>query len=298
MACGGGEASENAALGAASGGGRSDTVSWALAEPPRTLDPLYAARPDELLAARQLYEPLVSDLGGPFDFPRRLPGLALSVEPSTDATVWRARLRTGVRFQDGTPFNSSVVLENVERWQAAESGRRVVGPLLADAPRPDLVRFILPAPDPDFDQLLSSPVLGIVSSTAIRAAAGGVVDPDQVAGSGTGPFEIRDGDAGGLLLARNTEWWGTEHNLGPGVDQIELRVVSDPGERLALLRDGSVQVADLTLTQLGELRSDPLLTSVERGARPLGVERSVRGIPAGDPAPPLNAVWLTGVDAG
>ena len=30
----------------------------------------------------------------------------------------------------------------------------------------------------------------------------------------------------------------------------------------------------------------------------LGLERSVRGIPPGEPAPSLNAVWLTGIDAG
>ena len=64
------------------------------------------------------------------------------------------------------------------------------------------------------------------------------------------------------MLARNTEWWGTEHGLGPGVDQIELRIVADPGERLGLLRDGTVQVADLALGQRAAVRADPLLTTI------------------------------------
>jgi len=294
----GGDGSENAALGAAAGGGSSDSLTWAVAERPRTLDPLYATGAAERLAARQLFEPLAEDLGGPYDFPRRLPGLALSLEPSADASVWRARLRSGVRFQDGAPFNAAAVLANVARWQASARGRAAIGTLLVDAPRPQLVRFILPAPDPDFDERLAAPALGIMAPAAIRAAAGGVVAPDALARTGTGPFELRGSDAGGVVLARNTEWWGAELGLGPGVDQIGLRVVADPGERLGLLREGTVQVADLTPSQLGAVRSDPLLTDLRAGARTLGAERSVRGIPPDDPVPSLNGVWLTGIDGG
>jgi len=259
---------------------------------------LYARTPADRLAARQLHEPLVEQLAGPFDFPRRLPGLALSVAPSADATVWRARLRQGVRFQDGTPFNAEAVLANVARWQASTTGRAALGDLLVDAPRPDLVRFILPAPDPEFDRRLASPVLGIVSPRAIRGAAGGELDSSDLPRSGTGPFELRERDADAMVLARNTAWWGADHGLGPGVDQIELRWVASPGERFDLLRDGTVQVADLVPSQLAAVRADPLLTALERGASPLGAERSVRGIPAAVPAPSLSAAWLTGIDAG
>jgi peptide/nickel transport system substrate-binding protein len=200
-----------------------------------------------------------------------------------------------VRFQDGTPFNASSVLANVERWRSVPSGRAQLGDLLVDAPRPDLVRFILPAPDPDFPQRLASPRLGIVSPRAIAAAAGGPLDASRLPESGTGPFELRERSRDRLLLARNTSWWGTERGLGPGVDQIELRVVPDPQERLALLHDGSVRVAELGAEGLRAARQDPLLTVIPDG---LGAERSVRGIPAGEPAPSLNAVWLTGIDGG
>ena len=296
-ACGGDE-SENAALGAAAAGDRSDALSWAIADRPRALDPLYATGSDDRLAARQLFEPLAENLGGPYDFPRRSPGLALSIDPSPDATVWRARLRPGVRFQDGTPFNAAAVLANVARWQASARGRAAIGTLLVDAPRPDLVRFILPAPDPEFDRRLESPALGIVAPAAIRGASGGPMDADEVAQAGTGPFELRDSGAAGVMLARNTQWWGADRGLGAGVDQIALRVVTNPGERLELLRAGTVQVADLAPSQLRVVGSDPLLTDIRRGAEPLGAERSVRGIPADDPVPSLNAVWITGIDAG
>jgi ABC-type transport system substrate-binding protein len=246
-----------------------------------------------------LHEPLVEDLAGPFDLVRRLPGLALSVLPSADRTVWRVALRPGVRFQDGTPFNASAVLANADRWLAAPEGRAVLGELLVDAPRPDMVRFILPAPDPGFARRLASPRLGIVSPRAIADAAGGPLDSTRLPESGTGPFELRERSSDRLLLARNTGWWGTERGLGPGVDQIELRVVPDSGQRLALLRDGTVRVAAIDSRDLGAVRADPLLTEVRQsGGAALGIERSVRGIPAGQPAPSLNAVWLTGIHVG
>lgn len=240
----------------------------------------------------------MEELGGPFDLVRRIPGLALSLQPSADRTVWRARLRPGVRFQDGTSFNAAAVLANADRWLIAPAGRELLGELLVDAPRPDLVRFILPLPDPDFAARLADPRLGIVSPRAIDEAAGGPLDSSRLPESGTGPFELRERSGDRVLLARNTSWWGTDHGLGPAVDQVELRAVPDPGERLALLRDGTVRVADLRPAQLPAVRADPLLTVIPQGDGGLGAERSVRGIPVGVPVPSLNAVWLTGIDAG
>jgi peptide/nickel transport system substrate-binding protein len=226
-------------------------------------------------------------------------GLALSALPSSDRTVWRVRLRTGVRFHDGTPFNASAVLANVDRWRASAPGRALIGEALADAPRPDLVRFILPVPSPRFDTRLASPQLGIVSPRALAGASGPELDPEEASQSGTGPFELRERSAERLLLAHNAGWWGTERGLGPALDQLEFTVVPDPEERVARLAEGAVQVAaDLDPGELSRVRNDPLLTVVPVPEGGLGVERSVRGIPAGEPAPPLNGVWRTRLAAG
>jgi ABC-type transport system substrate-binding protein len=228
-----------------------------------------------------------------------VPGLAVSARPSANSTVWRLRLRPGVRFEDGARFNASAVLANTDRWLSVPAGQRALGDLLVDAPRPDLVRFILPGPDPDFDRRLASPRLGIVSPKAIAQAAGAPLDPGRFPDSGTGPFELRERSADRLLLARNTGWWGAERDLGPGLDQLELLAVPSPRDRLAMLRDGSARVAMLGPAQVRSARRDPLLTAVpEPGPGGLGIERSVRGIPAEQPAPSLNGVWVTGIDAG
>ena len=213
--------------------------------------------------------------------PAAVPGLALSARPSADSTVWRLRLRPGVRFQDGARFNASAVLANTDRWLSTPAGRRVLGQLLVDAPRPDLVRFILPSPDPHFDRVLASPRLGIVSPEAIAQAGGGRLDPGRFPDSGTGPFELRERSPDRLLLARNTEWWGAERGLGPGVDQLELLAVPNPADRLAMLRDGSARVAALGPSQLEAARRDPLLATVPGPGR--GRARH-RALGARDPA--------------
>jgi ABC-type transport system substrate-binding protein len=272
-------------------------LRWVLAERPTTLDPLYARTAADRLAARQLHEPLVETLNAPFGAPRSSTGLARSVQPSGDATVWRVRLRSGVRFADGATFDASAVLANVARWQATSQGRATLGAsFLVDAPSPEMVRFILPAPDPGFDSRLASPRLGIVSPRALAEAAGGELEPSRAPDSGTGPFELRERGADRLLLARNTEWWGAARGLGPGVDQLELTVEPDAAQRLADLRDGSAEVAELDRDQLAAVRRDPLLTALPDAAGGIGVERSVRGIPS-EPAPPLNGAWLTSLGA-
>ncbi|MGH2993570.1 MAG: ABC transporter substrate-binding protein [Solirubrobacterales bacterium] len=113
--------------------------------------------------------------------------------------------------------------------------------------------------------------------------------------SGAGPFELRERTGETIVIARNVAWWGTRADLGPALDQVELRVVRPDRERLAPLREGTVQIADsLPASAAPEIRGDPLLTYVggERG-EVLGVERSVRGIESASAVEPFSEVWLT-----
>lgn len=275
-------------------------LTWALAERPAAIDPLFAETPGEQLVARQIAEPLVAALEAPFDETRSVPGLALAANPSADYRIWRLRLRSGVSFGDGARFDAGAVLANVERWRAQPALSGLSPGLLADSPKPGQVRFILPSADPGFDRRLATGRLGIVSPRALAAAGAGELDPAAVADAGTGPFELRERAADRLLLARNTDWWGADRSLGPGIDQLELTVIPGGGERFSSLARGEVQVAErLGAARLRRVRDDPLLTVVTlAGSQRLGVERSVRGIPDDEPAPPLSGAWRTGIASG
>lgn len=295
--CGDGDEGAGAAPGTGSGPG-GGTLLYALAGLAQELDPLLATSRSEQIVTRQVHEPLVESLEGPFGESRRRRGLARRWRASGDREIWRFELRGGVRFQDGTPLNASAVLANVERWRTTAQGRALLPELAAaDAPRPDLVRFVLARPVGNFPSRLASPRLGVVSPAALRPRSGRGAELARTDRTGTGPFELREREGERIVVARNVSWWGARADLGPALDQVEFRVASSVRERLALLRRGTVQVADtLPRTAISDVRDDPLLTYVAgAGARILGLERSVRGLESASAVEPLSGVWLTTV---
>ena len=290
---GGGTTEVGTGLPPAGGGG---TLSYALPGLPATLDPLAASDHNSQTVVRQVYEPLIERLSGPYGQATPQAGLALTARPSRDRTTWTVILRSGVRFQDGTPFNAAAVLANTRRWQTSPVGAQLLPHLFAvDAPRPNEVRFLLDSPVPDLVQRLSDPRLGIVSPRALDPQSGTRARfvPDQP-GSGTGPFQAGPRGPGRIVLPRYAAWWGSSMGLGPSLDGVTFVVAPQPGQRLRLLKQGAVQVAD-PLGQVG-LRAadrDPLLLTAGGPVSGIGLEGSVRGIDSAGGIPVLSGVWLT-----
>jgi peptide/nickel transport system substrate-binding protein len=280
--------------------GEGGTLAWTVADPVEEIDPLAASTRSEQLVSRQIHEPLVSTLTGPFGDTRRVPGLARSAKASGDGTIWTIRLRSGVRFQDGTPFNAEAVLANVERWETSPAaGGLLPGLIDAFAPRPDLVRFLLAQPDLAFDERLGAPELGIVSPAAMRPSSGSGATLVRTRQTGTGPFELREAAQDRRLLARNTTWWGTTNAaaLGPALEQIEFRTEPSSAVRLALLDAGDAQLADeLNGAQADQALADPLLNALRgRAGTWLALSRAVRGVDSAREIPSLSGAWLANV---
>jgi peptide/nickel transport system substrate-binding protein len=295
--CGGGATRFPATeLPRAGGGG---TLAYALAGDAGSLDPLRAGTPSRRLVSRQIFEPLVATLQGPYERVRDRRGLAFEWQASPDRRVWSFRLRPDVRFQDGTPFNASAVIANATRWRTDPAGQRILPELLAaDAPRPDLARIILGIPVANLPHRLADPRLGLISPRALPDLSASP-RPEDVAESGSGPFELlAEQPPGSVLLRRNRRWWGTRLGLGPALDRIEFREVPDGDKRVTLLRRGLVRVAGgLRKRDVDRLSHDPLLSIVGDGSDFLAMERSVRGIT--EPVPqPLSGVWLTLIGQG
>ena len=297
--CGGDENEGTPALTAGEPLGEGGTLVWAVADQVTGIDPLAATTRAAQLVTRQIHEPLTATLVGPFGDTRRVPGLARRARSSGDETIWTLTLRSGVRFQDGEPFNADAVVANAERWQATAEGQALLPDLVdAFAPRFDVVRFILAEPDPAFDRRLAEPRLGIVSPRALETIDG--ADPEfRALGTGTGPFEIRERSTERQLLARNTDWWGAASSvdLGPALEQIEFRTEPSSAVRLALLDAGDAQLADeLVELQAEQAQADPLLYALPGpNATWLGLSRAVRGVDSAREIPSLSSVWLTNV---
>jgi peptide/nickel transport system substrate-binding protein len=290
IGCGGSGATRfsGTALRAAGGGG---TLRFAIPSAPARLDPLRAATSSDQYVDRQLFEPLVATLDGPYASARGRPGLALGWRHSGDFRIWSFRLRAGVRFQDGTPFNANVVLANAERWRAIAQGRALLpGLVAADAPRPDLARLILSEPLRDLPRRLADSRLGLVSPSALRP---GGAPLSRVAQAGSGPFLLAERSPEQVSLTRYRAWWGSSHGLGPALDAIVFSALPEQAARVRVLRQGEVRVAsELDRRAAETVRSDPLLTVVSaRSGHALGLERSVRGIDGIHPQS-LAGVWL------
>ena len=174
--------------GRAPGGG---TLAVAAPALPDSLDPLHARTPLARSIVRQLTEPLVARVKAPQGGGERSRGLAVSLTSSRDARVWRLQLRSGVRFQDGAPFNAEAVRANAERWRTTKAGRRLLpGLRSSDAPQPSVVRMVFRSPQPNLPSSLAAAGLGVVSPRALEPHSGRRAR-FQNARSGTGPFQVR-----------------------------------------------------------------------------------------------------------
>jgi glutathione transport system substrate-binding protein len=293
--CGDGGAARFPAAGSQPRAGGNGELAYAIPSAPAGLDPLSARTISAQTVTRQIFEPLIARLDGPYGQRRNVPGVTLASRHSGDFRVWSLRLRPGIRFEDGRLLNASAVLVNARRWRTSPVGRHLLpGFIASDGPRPDLVRFVFASPTRDLPSRLSDPRLGLVSPTALQPQSGANAMLLPVAQAGSGPFHLAGRSGRNVVLGRNRGWWGSRSGLGPALDKIDFRPVESRSKRLALLRSGSVRVAaDIGRATAQRLRSDPLLTAVAlASAHPVGLDRSVHGIFNWLPGP-LSGVWLT-----
>lgn len=171
------------------------------------------------------------------------PCLATSWEMGDNGRSWRFTLRRGVRFHDGTPFDSRAVVHSFQnRMAGRQPSYQRMGSLFAvivdvRALAPDLVEIRLSRPYAPF-------------LTALADSAGFIQSPASRSGEftpvGTGPFRFVSWTRGrSLILARFAGYWGGR----PGVERIVFKVMADPLGRVLQIRNGS---ADMAIIQSGK----------------------------------------------
>jgi peptide/nickel transport system substrate-binding protein len=235
-----------------------------LANPPGTLDPADAVDESALLITRHLYEGLVAYAPGTT---RVVPALAETWETSADGLTWTFRLRSDVRFSDGTPLTSNVVVRNFERWlhptqpgtfamwrlmfggfagEADEAGEPLALLAGADAINAVTVALQLHRADAPLLNTLAMPSFAIVQPDAFEA--GGFGAPDS-ASAGTGPYVLRARNTADLVyLARNPAYWGTP----PAPDELVFKIIPDDTQRLLALKAREIEgMAHLDPTHFG-----------------------------------------------
>lgn len=188
--------------------------------PAASLDPIRQVEANEIVVLQTIFDPLVKldDNGNP------IPGLATSwslVSPD----VMEFKLREGVTFQDGTPFNADAVAFNIDR--AKNDKESTIAGTLANVTKVDVVdehtvRFTMDPPNPAALPIILSDRAGLMASpTAVRSA--GSSAKFSAAPVGAGPYKLE-----GQWFARERVsvrawdgyWDAKQRKLG-GIDFIE-----------------------------------------------------------------------------
>ncbi len=258
-----------------------DTLVFGAASEPTSLDGAVVSDGESLRVIDQITEGLVGLAPGTT---RLVPKLARSWKGTNGGRTWTFRLRTGVRFHDGTPFNARAVCANFDRWYnftgpfASDStsyyyytvfgGYKKKAAGLTNTPLYRSCRaandstavITLRRPNASFIGALSLTAFAIQSPTAMQryGANKGTLSKDGVftpggqygvpggQAVGTGPFKLESWRIGDrLVLVRNDQYWGRKAFLR----RVIFRAIPDNAARLQALQTGEVQGYDLVEPQ-------------------------------------------------
>jgi len=170
------------------------------------------------------------------------PKLALSWTHSDDFKTWTFKLRPGVKFHDGTPFNAQAVKENFDRQKDPNNKCRCafyIASIISAQAVDDLTvvyNFSDPAVNFPATQTIQSSNNVIQSPTAWKTK-GDDYNRNPV---GTGPYILKSWTAGDrMVLEKNPDYWDKGK---PYLDRIILKPLPDAQSRFASLQSGEADI--------------------------------------------------------
>ncbi len=199
----------------------------ALGSEPTTLDPQIREDGGERAVNDNVYETLMARLPDG----RLTAGLAASEPKLIDAKTWEVKLRAGIKFHNGEPFNADAVVHSVKRLidPGFKSEQISFFSTIKDARKVDdlTVQIITDGPDPILPgRLYWMKMVPPAHSKDPKFAETPV---------GTGPYKFVKWNRGqNVILEADPGYWGAK----PAIQKVTYRFVSDSGTRLAGLMAG------------------------------------------------------------
>jgi peptide/nickel transport system substrate-binding protein len=236
-ACGGG----GGGGGGQSGGTpqKGGTATIALESELRTLDPMDSS----LLVEREVFYNMYDSLFKIDPSLKIQAGLVTQWDVS-DPLNYKFTLRSGVKYQDGSPFNGASVKANIERYKTGKTSRRksdLSSVKTVEVVDDTHVIFHLGKPDATLLATLVDRAGMMVSQDAVAKA--GQNFSLAPAGAGTGPFEFVEWKRNDhLTLKKNPNYWRSGL---PYLDGVTYRAIPDVNAILSALKTGDIDIARL-----------------------------------------------------
>jgi peptide/nickel transport system substrate-binding protein len=224
-----------------------------LAEDPDVLDPSLA----RTYVGRIVFASICDKL---FDIDEKLnivPQLALSNETSADGKAVTIKLRPGVKFHDGEPFNAEAAKYSLERHLNMKGSFRKpeIGSVdKVEIVDPMTIRLVLKAP---FSPLLAQLTdrAGMMVSPKAAEAAGDKFGLHPVC---AGPYKfIERVQQDRIVVEKFADYWDKDHVF---IDKITYLPIVDSTVRLANLKAGGLDLIERVLaTDIKSVRENPKL---------------------------------------
>jgi len=181
---------------------------------------------------------------------------ALATEWSQIAPeIWRFKLRHGVKFQDGTPFNADDVVFSYNRVRMDGSNLKAVVATIKSVSKVD--DYTIDMTTDGSDPILPEEITTWCMMSKVWAEKNNAVQPADLTKSedffasrhanGTGPFILKDREPEvKTTLVANPDWWDKpEHNLS----EVIFEHIANDATRVAALLSGEIDMMYTVPTQ-------------------------------------------------
>jgi peptide/nickel transport system substrate-binding protein len=239
--------------------GRKDAVVLAMAlEPSPGLDPTGgAASSIGEVTLYNIYETLTKiNADGSVT-----PLLAESWEVSPDLTTYTFKLRKGVKFHNGEPFNAQAVKFSFDRAAGEKStnkDKRTFANITTQVADENTVVILTKEIDPDFPFLLGQATAIIVEP---KTADGNATKP-----TGTGPYRLENWVKGSSVTL--SKWDGYRNAAAIKLKRATFRFIPDPAAQVAALLAGDVDAFPrVTPRSVAQFKDNPKFQVVVSGSR-------------------------------
>lgn len=245
------------------------TLNYAITYPIGSLDPAVSDLDDVAIIDRNVFDSLVVQTGadsfGPW--------LATRWTVSPDGKTYTFDLRSGVRFQDGTPFNAAAVKATLAHVVAPATKSQLASSLIAPYSGATVIndytiQVHLSAPDTSFLQALATPFLGIQSPAELAKP------PSQYEPVGTGAYSFAAWNVGKNVILQRTAHYtsppsNATHTGAAYLSKLVFDYIPEDATRYGALISGQVQgieeVPPIDIKSLGSATGFRIQTALVPG---------------------------------